>query len=79
MAPNPAPSTVEFIHGMIMSNEFTPSQMAKAAGCNESTTRWHVYNLRLFGHVKASRNNANLTVRSSGYVQRLKLSINLSS
>lgn len=33
MAPNIAPSKLEFIRDMILSNELTPSQIANAASC----------------------------------------------
>lgn len=56
MAPNLAPSTLEFIHGMIISNDLTVSKMAEAAGCNERTIRRLRSNMRLFGGVKAPPN-----------------------
>jgi hypothetical protein len=34
MAPNLAPSTLEFIRDMILSNELTRSEIANAAGCH---------------------------------------------
>ena len=56
MAPNLAPSTLQFIRDMILSNELTHSQIAKAAGCHPSTITRHVTNMNLFGDVKAPPN-----------------------
>ncbi|KAF4209653.1 hypothetical protein CNMCM5878_005039 [Aspergillus fumigatiaffinis] len=56
MAPNLAPSTLEFIRDMILSNELTRSQIANAAGCHPSTITRHVTNMELFGDVKAPPN-----------------------
>lgn len=53
MAPNLAPSTLQFIHDMLISNELTHTQIAEAAGCHPSTIRRHASNMNLFGSVKA--------------------------
>lgn len=56
MAPNLAPSTLEFIRNMIMSNELTYSQIANAAGCHPSTITRSVTNINMFGNMKAPPN-----------------------
>lgn len=56
MAPNLAPSTLEYIRDMILSNELTHSQFAKAAGCHPSTIIRHITNMNLFRDVKAPPN-----------------------
>lgn len=56
MAPNLAPSTLEFIHDMILSNELTHSQIANAAGSHPSTITRHVINMNIFGNMKAPPN-----------------------
>ncbi|THC87808.1 hypothetical protein EYZ11_012745 [Aspergillus tanneri] len=48
MAPPLAPSTREFIYGMIMSKELTASQMAEAAGCHKRTIERHRSNVQVF-------------------------------
>lgn len=68
MAPNLAPSTLQFIYDMILSNELTHSQIAKAAGCHLSTITRHVTNINLFRDVKAPLNKG-------GRPQRLTLVI----
>jgi hypothetical protein len=45
MTPNLAPSTLEFIRDMILSNVLTRSQIAKAAGRHPSTITRHVTNM----------------------------------
>lgn len=56
MAPNLPPSTREFIHGMLMSNELTTSEIADAAKCDPSTVSRHRTNLHLFGTATAPPN-----------------------
>jgi hypothetical protein len=51
--PNLAPSTLEFIRDMILSNELTHSQIANAAGCHPCTITRHVSNMHLFENMKA--------------------------
>jgi len=53
IAPNLAPSKHELIYDMIHSGELSITEMAQAAGCNNSTFSRISSNIRMFGSVKA--------------------------
>lgn len=53
MAPNLAESTLEMIRDMILSDELTASEMARAAGCSKRAIFRIRSNIRLFGTIKA--------------------------
>ena len=56
--PRLPPSTREMTYGMIVSNELTASQMAKAADCHKRTIKRHRSNVRMFGSVTAPPNKS---------------------